>query len=155
MINFIIYIIHMASILSMCCIASWECSVVSYYQNTNIILASEIQGYDFTFIASIMNMFTVIFLLCLFFDKNILRLSSYLMVLLILNLVMGLWVCSLYEHTNLHGRFDEVIIIELNLFIIKCILFFIMMIYVILSYVFRDDNTNTEYSEVLIATPIN
>ena len=157
MFRFIFYIIHISSILFMLSLGSWECSIVSYYQNNYIILASENQRYNFTFAASIINILNALFLIWVFLDKDNIRLINYLIPILILNLVIGLLSCTLYNHLGLYGRFNDVIIVELNLFIIKCALFLICLSYNLITYMLNKNNNivNADYSEVLIAEAIN
>jgi hypothetical protein len=94
---------------------SCEWTIVSYYQNTNIILASEKQRYTFTFAALIMNIFNALFLVWVFLDKNNPRLVNYLILLFIINIIIGLISCSLYDHLYYYGRFNDVIIAVNNL----------------------------------------
>lgn len=157
MCKIIIYMIHMCCIISMLFLISCEWTIVSYYQNTNIILASEKQRYTFTFAALIMNIFNVLFLVWVFLDKNNPRLVNYLILLFIINIIIGLISCSLYDHLYYYGRFNDVIIAELQLFIIKCTMFIIYILYMTISYLFRknDNIVKAEYSEVLIAEAIN
>jgi hypothetical protein len=136
---------------------SCEWTIVSYYQNTNIILASEKQRYTFTFAALIMNIFNALFLVWVFLDKNNPRLVNYLILLFIINIIIGLISCSFYDHLYYYGRFNNVIIVEFQIFIIKCAIFLMYMLYISLSYLFKknDNIVKAEYSEVLIAEAVN
>jgi len=97
-------------------------------------------------------MFNSIFLIYLFFEKKIINLINYLFILLFLNLIIGLWSCAIYDHLTPYGRFNKVIIIELNLFILKCTLFIINILYILISNIININDA--EYTEELIATPI-
>lgn len=158
MCKIIIYMIHTCCIIYMLCLISWECSIVSYYQNTNIILTSEKQRYTFTFAALIMNIFNALFLVWVFLDKNNPKLVNYLILLSIPNIIIGLISCSFYDHLYYYGRFNDVIIAELQLFIIKCTMFIIYILYMLISYLFKKNDNFVkaqEYSEVLIAEAVN
>ena len=72
-----------------------------------------------------MNIFNGILLLTTFLNKNN-NLLKYFTILGLINLMIGLWNCQLYYHLNAYGRFNDVIIIEFNLFMIKCIVFLII-----------------------------
>jgi len=149
MCKFIVNIINISCIIFFCCIVSWECSVVSYYQNKDIILTTENEKYNFIFMASIMNIFNILFLLFLFFNKKINFI--YFTFLLILNLLIGLWNCTIYNTIKFNNDFNNIIIIEFNLFLIKLIILFIGLIYTLVSYIiFKNDNVYEEYEENLI-----
>lgn len=157
MFKFIVYIIHTSCILFMCCLVSWECSIISYYQNTEIILTRETQRYNFTFAALIMNIFNALFLIWVLLDKHNTKLIKCLIFLLIFNFVIGLTCCILYNDLYYYGRFNDVIIIEFYLFITKCILFLIYQLYIIITYMLNRNNNivKKEYTQVLIADIIN
>jgi hypothetical protein len=102
-----------------------------------------------------MNIFNALFLIWTFFDKNNIKIINYLILLLVLNLVIGLWNCILYNNLIIYGRFNDVIIIEFKLYIIKCIIFLIYLLYKLISYILKKNIKNTKYSEYLITEPIN
>jgi hypothetical protein len=133
----------------MCCLVSWECSVVSYYQNKDIILTTENEKYNFIFMASIMNIFNILFLLFVFFDKNIKLV--YFGLLLILNLIIGLWNCTIYNNIKLYGLFNDIIIFEFNIFLIKFISLFVGLLYTLIVYIIiKNDTIYEDYEENLI-----
>jgi len=149
MCKFIVNIINILCIIFMCCLVSWECSVVSYYQNKDIILTTENEKYNFIFMASIMNIFNILFLLFVFFDKNIKLV--YFGLLLILNLIIGLWNCTIYNNIKLYGLFNDIIIFEFNIFLIKFISLFVGLLYTLIVYIIiKNDTIYEDYEENLI-----
>ena len=149
MCKFIVNIINILCIIFMCCLVSWECSVVSYYQNKDIILTTENEKYNFIFVASIMNIFNILFLLFVFFDKNIKLV--YFVLLLILNLIIGLWNCTIYNNIQLYGKFNDIIIFEFNIFLIKFLSLFVGLLYTLIVYIIiKNDTIYEDYEENLI-----
>lgn len=144
-------IIFLISIFITLSTGIWELYIVSYYQNSNIILANEFQRYKFTFIVSIMNILNSLYLLYLLLNNynNKIVLSS---VLIIINLIVGVWACALYDNMSNYGRFNQVIIIEFKFYIFKCLISVIFIIYKLIKYVFSRKINSVEYSEILIDT---
>lgn len=141
-------IILLISICITLSIGIWELYLVSYYQDTYIILASEYQRYKFTFIVSIMNILNSLYLSYLLINNNNkIILSS---ILTITNLIVGLWACILYDNLSDYGRFNQVIFIELKLYFFKCLIIVIFIIFKIIKCIFNRKINNLEYSEILI-----
>jgi len=142
-------ILHLSVMLFMFSIGIWEIYIVSYYQNTEILLASESQNYNFTFIVSVMNIFNGFLLLTGFFNKTK-KTLEYFIILGLINLIIGLWNCQLYYHINAYGRFNEVVIIEFNLFMIKCIIFLILYTVLLFNslYTSNDIAINADYTVI-------
>ena len=141
----------------MCCVISWEYYIVAYYRNTEFILTSMYQRYNFTLVISIINTLNVLYLILKYIDKDIIKLNKYFVFLIILNLIIGLWNCTLYNNHYNYGKFNNVINFELQLFVIKCMLSIMYALYNIIFYsMFKENDIITpEYSQVLIAKPVN
>ena len=116
-------ILYISCAISTFIIAIYEISYISNYSNINLILTNEIEGYNFTYICSIVNILNTIFLLWFLFDKNNIKIINCV---IIINLIIGLWNISLYYNLKIIGRFNKIIILEFYVFLIKCLLFSIL-----------------------------
>ena len=148
-------LLHIVSIFFIFCVGIWEITIISYYQN-KVLLPIEYQKYNFTLIAAIINIFNSLFLLQLFFNRKRIVLK-YLIILI--NLIIGVWSFLLYENMHKYGRFNNVIIFELNLLIIKSLLSIINSIILFcisfykINYKTNDNIIIAEYTKVVIAEP--
>jgi hypothetical protein len=142
-------ILHLPVMLFMFSIGIWEIYIASYYQNTKILLASESQNYNFILIVSVMNILNGSLLLTRFINKTKQTLE-YFIILGVINLIIGLWNCQLYYHINAYGRFNNVVIIEFNLFMIKCIIFLIIYTVILFNSVYtsNDSAINAGYTVI-------
>lgn len=138
-------IIHFSCAISIFIIALWELKYICKYENIDLILTSEIQGYNFTYIYSILNIINSIFLLWILLDRSNKIIINYAIVLFIMNLIMGLWNISLYYNLKVIGRFNQVIIIQFYIFVIELSL---SLIYLMITY-YNKSNENKEYYIVL------
>ena len=154
MLKLIINILHILTIICIYCLVSWEIYIVSYYQNKNFILTSEYQKYNFTFISSVMNILNSLFLVWVYFDKHNVRIINYLIFLLIMNIIMGLWCCFIYTNYKNYGHFNDVINVELYIYVIKWIFLFGYASYILLSHVFNKNIIKEEITQNLIPEPI-
>ena len=146
----LINILYVTSILSILCLTSWEIYVVSHYQNTELNITHEYQKYDYVYITSVINLVNSLLLIWIFVDIQNERIINYLIFLTILNFIMGLWCCKLYVHHIHHSNFNIVLTIELILFIIKCIILLIYILYRLLNNVFKK-NIDEDIKQNLIS----
>jgi hypothetical protein len=150
--QFIQNVLHVCCIICIFIITIYEIKCISKNSNINLILTSEIEGYNFTYICSIINILNTIFLVLVLFDKNNTKIINYAVILFIINLIIGLWTISLYCNLKIIGRFNDIIIIQFNIFLIECSLFGLFVILLSYKYIYDKNDNNTNY--VLVAEPI-
>jgi hypothetical protein len=107
-------------------------------------------------IRSILNIVNSSFLLFALINKGEIRIiNAY--ILFGINLFIELWNISLYYNLKIYGRFNDVIIIELYVFLLECL---IIIIIIFISQLYKLNQTrNTDHilfdqKEVLINNPI-
>lgn len=130
----------------------YELKYVSKYGDTELILTSEIEGYNFTYGCSILNIFNVIFLLWVLFDKSNKKIITYAFILFVINLIFGLWSISLYVNLKIIGRFNDIIILQFNIFLIECSLFLLFLVITFFKS-FKQNERPVDY--LILAEPIH
>ena len=150
--QFIQNILHICSIICIFIIAISEIKYISNNSDINLVLTNEIQGYNFTYICSILNILNTVFLLWILFDKNNIRIINYATILFIINLIIGLWAVALYYNLPIIGRFNEIIIIQFNIFLLECSLFGLFVFLSLFKYIYKS-NDDTNY--IILLEPIS
>ena len=142
--KYIQIVLHLCCIITIFSIAICEMKYISYYYNKDLVLTSEIEGYNFTYVCSIMNILNTIFLSWVLLDKNNVKIISYTIMLFVINLIIGFWAVSLYCNLRIFGRFNDIIIIQFDLFLIECLILIIFIIFSFYKYHnnFNENNTN-------------
>ena len=124
-------IIHIWCAISIFIIALWELHYICKYENMDLILTSEVNGYNFTYIYSLLNIINSVFLLWILFNKFN-KIINYAIVLFVINLIMGIWNISLYCNLKVIGRFNQVIILQFYIFLIELSL--LLIYFMIINY---------------------
>ena len=143
--------IYICLILFFICLSSYEIKTILQYKNNNFVIKTETEKYNFVAISSIMNIFNSLFLLILFFKKYPDNFLVYLILILLINVILGLWCCLIFYSIIFYGRFENNIIIELKIFYSKIILFIFSLI---IKYFSSKNQENSEILENLIDEPI-
>ena len=138
-------IIYILFILLLLCLISFELDNILNYK-----FKIKSNKYNFVFITCIINIFNCIYLIISFNYKNLKKINTYLIILLILNLILGIWNCIIYDNLKIYGRFNQIIIIELKLYFIKCILFMIFFIVYIFNIYYNNVYYNNDKAVILL-----
>lgn len=143
------YILHICYIINTIILAIYELHYIFKYRDINLILTKEVEEYNFTYSCSLLNILNSILLLWLLFDISNTKIKYYALTLFIINLIIGLWCMSLYIKIKDNGKFNQIIMIQFNIFFINYIL--------LVSYLFFISYNNlsipSEYTIVLSEIP--
>ena len=116
------YVLHIFIIINTIIVSIYEMHYINKYKNIDLILTKEVEGYNFSYSCSILNLLNSIFLIWILFDISNTKIKYYALTLFIINLLIGLWCMSLYIKIKENGIFNQIIIIQFNIFIIDYIL---------------------------------
>jgi len=150
--QFIQNILHICCIICIFIIAISEIQYISDHSNIELVTKNEMEGYNFTYLCSILNILNTIFLLWLLLDKKNSKIMYYAVMLFMINLIIGFWCVALYCNLKIIGRFNEIIIIQFNIFLIECSFFGLFAILSFYKYLYETNDEDINY--VILAEPI-
>ena len=143
------YVLHIFIIINKIIVAIYEIHYINKYKNIDLILTKEVEIYNFSYSCSILNLLNCMFLLWILFDISNTKIKYYALTLFIINLLIGLWCMSLYIKIKENGIFNQIIIIQFNIFVIDYIL---LVSYLSFNY-YNSLLLSSEYTIVLSEIP--